>query len=82
MASIDTVAVFGAGLMGSGIAQTIAQAGVHVNLADVSEKAVQWVLLGVSRGAEWPCLKVLCGLARRGILMSLSLTKLTSLSLY
>jgi 3-hydroxyacyl-CoA dehydrogenase len=41
MSSINTVAVFGSGLMGSGIAQTIAQAGVKVTLADVSDKALQ-----------------------------------------
>jgi 3-hydroxyacyl-CoA dehydrogenase len=41
MASINTVAVFGSGLMGSGIAQIIAQADVKVRLADVTDKALQ-----------------------------------------
>lgn len=48
---IDTVLVVGSGLMGSGIAQVCAQAGLHVTLNDISDaalararKAIAWSL--------------------------------------
>lgn len=38
--NVKNVTVFGAGLMGSGIAQVTAQGGYNVMLADVSDKAL------------------------------------------
>ena len=38
--TINNVFIVGAGLMGSGIAQVCAQAGIHVNLNDVSQEAL------------------------------------------
>lgn len=45
--AIDKLFVAGAGLMGSGIAQTAAQSGLKVVLNDVNEKAVQRGLEGI-----------------------------------
>lgn len=39
-AGVKTVVVFGAGLMGAGIAQIAAQAGYTVHLVDVNDKAI------------------------------------------
>ncbi|HJV72575.1 MAG TPA: 3-hydroxyacyl-CoA dehydrogenase NAD-binding domain-containing protein, partial [Noviherbaspirillum sp.] len=41
MRNIETIGVVGAGLMGSGIAQVCAMAGLNVVLRDISEEAVQ-----------------------------------------
>lgn len=38
---INTITVFGAGLMGAGIAQVSAQAGLKVILTDVTDKALE-----------------------------------------
>ena len=50
--TINNVFIVGAGLMGSGIAQVCAQAGINVNLNDVSREAldkglknIAWYLL-------------------------------------
>lgn len=40
---VKTLTVFGAGSMGSGIVQVAAQAGIKVTMADVNEKALEWV---------------------------------------
>lgn len=42
-ADIERITVFGAGLMGAGIAQVAAQAGISVTLADVTEEALSCV---------------------------------------
>lgn len=47
-----TVAVIGAGLMGSGIAQVSAQAGYDVWLRDVSDEAVQRGLAGIAQSLD------------------------------
>ena len=47
--SIENVLVIGAGLMGSGIAQVCAQAGIQVALHDVSKDALEKALKGI----EW-----------------------------
>jgi 3-hydroxybutyryl-CoA dehydrogenase len=48
--SIGRVSVIGAGVMGSGIAQAIAQAGYPVSLFDVSDTALQRALETVEKG--------------------------------
>lgn len=50
LGSVQTIAVFGAGLMGSGIAQVAAQAGFKVLLIDVNDKAIKWVQTVVAWG--------------------------------
>lgn len=50
--AIDKLFVAGAGLMGSGIAQTAAQSGLKVVLNDVNEKAVQRGLEGIRKRWE------------------------------
>ena len=47
--SVQTVLIVGAGLMGSGIAQVCAQAGIRVHLYDASQKAIQKALKNI----EW-----------------------------
>ncbi len=47
-----TVAVIGAGLMGSGIAQVAAQAGYDVRLRDVSDEAVQRGIAGIRKSLD------------------------------
>ena len=49
--SIQTVAVVGAGYMGGGIAQSLAAAGLHVTLADVSAEATEKALERLLREA-------------------------------
>lgn len=40
-AGINSITIFGAGLMGAGIAQVAAQAGLRVVMADVTDKALE-----------------------------------------
>lgn len=40
-AGVKTIVVFGAGLMGAGIAQIAAQASFNVHLVDVNDKAIK-----------------------------------------
>ncbi len=40
-AALDHVAVIGGGFMGSGIAEAVARAGIHVTITDVSERSLQ-----------------------------------------
>lgn len=47
---IKTVGVVGAGLMGSGIAQVCAAAGLHVVLNDISGAAIERALAGIESG--------------------------------
>ncbi len=47
--AINSIAVIGAGTMGSGIAQVAAQAGLRVTLIDVSTEAVAKGMLGIER---------------------------------
>lgn len=47
--NIEKVAVIGAGLMGSGIAQAIAQGGVHVQLYDISQAALDRALQSIEK---------------------------------
>lgn len=51
--NINSVLVVGAGLMGSGIAQVCAQAGIHVCLNDVSRKALD----SACRNIDWSVAK-------------------------
>jgi 3-hydroxyacyl-CoA dehydrogenase len=51
-ASIDTVAIIGAGTMGSGIATACANAGLRVVLADVGREAVARGMAGIRRTYE------------------------------
>jgi 3-hydroxybutyryl-CoA dehydrogenase len=47
--NVQTVAVIGAGLMGSGIAQTLAMGGKSVMLYDISEEALQKGMNGIQK---------------------------------
>lgn len=49
---IKHVAVIGAGRMGSGIAQVVAQAGYRVSLQDVDEKALERALAEIASGLQ------------------------------
>ena len=49
--TIKTVAVIGAGTMGSGIAQVVAEAGITVQLVDISEEAVARGVAAIER--QW-----------------------------
>ena len=49
MASISTVGVLGAGLMGSGIAQVAAQAGFTTKVREVSDPLCQRARAGIER---------------------------------
>lgn len=48
-ASIDRVVVVGGGVMGNGIAQVIAQAGLEVTLVDIAEEAIEKALHRIER---------------------------------
>lgn len=50
---VKRMTVFGAGLMGSGIVQIAAQAGIRVTMVDTNEKALEWVDIGISDSQEW-----------------------------
>ena len=52
MSEIKLVAVIGAGQMGSGIAQSIAQAGIRVILRDVNTEVLDKALAGIGRQLE------------------------------
>lgn len=45
---VEHITVFGAGLMGAGIAQVAAMAGYKVKLVDVNQKALEYVWLSVT----------------------------------
>lgn len=51
-ATIEKIAVIGAGIMGSGIAQTCATAGIQVTMIDISEEAVQRGLGNIKANLE------------------------------
>ena len=46
--TVKNILVVGSGLMGSGIAQACAQAGIHVLLNDVSKQALEKALRTIS----------------------------------
>lgn len=46
-ANVEHITVFGAGLMGAGIAQVAATAGYKVKLVDVNQKALEYVFVYV-----------------------------------
>jgi 3-hydroxybutyryl-CoA dehydrogenase len=50
--AIGSIGIVGAGLMGSGIAQVCAAAGIGVTLYDISESAVQHGLAGIAANLE------------------------------
>src|SRR5690242_13540791 len=50
--SIESVAVIGGGLMGSGIAQVVAQAGLQVTVVDINEQALARTLQRIERSLE------------------------------
>jgi 3-hydroxybutyryl-CoA dehydrogenase len=50
--AIDRVVVVGGGVMGNGIAQVVAQAGLHVTLVDVSEDALGRAVQRIERSLE------------------------------
>lgn len=51
--SIERIAVIGAGTMGHGIAQSLAQAGYKVCLTDISKDALKLALTKVRANAKW-----------------------------
>ena len=51
-AEIDHVAVIGGGFMGSGIAEAVARAGMHVTITDVSDQALESARAGISKSLD------------------------------
>jgi 3-hydroxybutyryl-CoA dehydrogenase len=52
LAAIGHVAVVGGGVMGNGIAQVIAQAGLRVTVVDISEEALERSLARIGRSLD------------------------------
>jgi 3-hydroxybutyryl-CoA dehydrogenase len=50
---VKKVIVVGSGLMGSGIAQVCAQAGIHVFLNDVSREALAKAIKNSEKNRSW-----------------------------
>lgn len=51
-AALDHVAVIGGGFMGSGIAESVARAGIHVTITDVSDQALDAARAGISKSLD------------------------------
>lgn len=51
-AALDHVAVIGGGFMGSGIAEAVARAGIHVTITDISDKALDAAHAGISKSLD------------------------------